>query len=264
MIDWESQAQKLKCGQKRRVKHCKDDNSMLVNHDLKGYSCHCFRCGFHGFIPHGVQSIADIKRREDEYRSQDFSKGLVLPSDYTLDIPTSAMTWFLKSGISAELAREHLIGYSESMERVVLPVYAGSELVAVQMRATRDGLKPKYLNPFGPKVSNAVFWAGKPKNRVGVVVEDMLSAIKIGQYIYSASILGTNMTDARASQIARELDHALIWLDNDKAGIDGWRKAATPLSMMGVYCTRVRSERDPKTYTRSEIKAHILKAVYNG
>lgn len=264
MIDWETQAQKLKCGQKRRIKHCKDDNSMLVNHDLKGYSCHCFRCGFHGFIPHGVQSIADIKRREDEYRSQDFSKGLVLPSDYTLDIPPQHMTWFLKYGVSAELATEYRVGFSESMERLVLPVYSNAELVALQMRTTRDGLKPKYLNPFGPKVSNAVFWAGKPKNRVGVIVEDILSAIKVGQYLRCASILGTNMTDARAIQIASELDHALVWLDNDKAGSRGWIKARTALSLVGVQCTRVRSERDPKTYTRAEIKSHILKAVYNG
>lgn len=257
-MDWQEQALKLRCGTRTRIPHCKDDNSMLINHDLKGVSSYCFRCGFHGFLPHGVQRIADLVRRAKEYRAKSTGKPLVLPDDYTLDIPSHARAWYLQYGITAELAQCYSIGYSPDLERVVLPVYEAGELSAIQMRAVSEELKPKYLNPSAVPIQNVLFNSSEEKADIGVVVEDILSCIKVGQILPCSSTLGTKMSDARAYKLSNKYKSVIVWYDNDKAGRIGARKAIRQLELLGVETHRINTELDPKEYTRNQIKK-ILK-----
>ena len=259
-MDWEEQALKLKCGSRRRIRCCKADYSMLINHDLKGISCYCFRCGFSSFLPHGIQCIDDINRRNREYLdSSKKSSKILLPSDYTLDVPLNIATWYFGCGISAELAKENNIGYSSSLNRIVLPIYSKDKktIEALQMRAIRKDMRPKYLNPTGPKINSALFWAGKRSTSV-VITEDILSTIKVGKYHYSVSILGTNLTDSRLARIIKNgIKKAYIWLDPDKAGKIGAKKAGVKLLMQGIDCSIIRSDKDPKEYTKKDIMRFI-------
>lgn len=259
-MKWEEQALKLQCGTRKRVQCCKDDNSMLINHDLKGISCYCFRCGFSSFLPHGIQCIAEIARRNKEYLSGAVNDwGINLPEDYTLDVPPQVATWYMQYGISAELAREYKIGYTNDLNRIVLPVFSidGSNLDALQMRAIHSQMRPKYLNPIGPKISGALFWAGK-RNSTVVMTEDILSAIKVGRWYYAVSILGTNLTDSRITSFVNNgITEVIIWLDGDQAGIKGRLQAMTKLSMRGIRCRYITTELDPKEYTKKDIMRYI-------
>ena len=256
MADWLEIAKGLKAGRKIRVQHCGADNSMLVSHDRHGYRCHCFRCSESEFVPHGLQSIADLNRRKAELSFMEEAR-VRLPSDYTLDVPEHDMLWYLKAGISPELARSYGIGYSPDMQRVVLPVYGlDGELDAVQMRSTSPFIKPKYLNPAGPKVSAAIFMSGPPTG-VTVVVEDILSAIKVGRLTHSTSVLGTTFTDARVAKIAEHNHTVVVWMDNDKAGRKGRLTAVRQLLLQGIEVYRVRTPDDPKSYSLDEIQEHL-------
>ena len=271
-MTWEEQALKLRCGGRRRIRCCKDDYSMLINHDLKGISCYCFRCGFSSFLPHGIQCIDDINRRNREYLDSSKKNGIILlPDDYTLDVPPHIATWYFKYGISAELARRYKIGYSDNLNRIILPVYAidrtttdviddtNSEMVldALQMRAVRSQMRPKYLNPYGPKISSALFWAGKKTDSV-IMTEDILSAIKVGKYHYSVSILGTTLTEGRLARIiANGIKKVYVWLDPDYAGIKGTKQAMNKFALQGIECIRIKSEKDPKEYTKKDIMRFI-------
>lgn len=252
---WLDIAKNLPAGQKVRVQCCAADRSAIVSHNERGYSRFCFRCKANDFVPHGIRRISDIVRHKTELAFIN-QKRVMLPTDYTLDVPMHAMAWYLKVGISPELARSYEIGYTPSMDRVVLPVKYEDELLAVQMRAVRENQKPKYLNPEGPKVEAAVFMSGPPTG-ITVVVEDILSAIKVGRVAHATSILGTTMTDQRAWTIAQHNHTAIIWMDNDKAGKRGKVRAANQLSMQGVRVYEVRTEDDPKTYNLDEIKEHL-------
>ena len=253
--NWLDIGKNLPAGQKVRVQCCGQDRSCLVSHNERGYSRFCFRCKANEFVPHGIRRISDIVRHKNEMAFMGQNK-VALPSDYTLDVPIHAMEWYLRVGISPELARSYGIGYTPSMDRVVLPVREDGELSAVQMRALRDTQKPKYLNPSGPKVEAAVFTSGPPTG-ITVVVEDILSAIKVGRVAHATSILGTTMTDQRAWKIARDNHTAIIWMDNDAAGRRGKLRAMNQLSMQGVRVYEVRTEDDPKTYNLDEIKEHL-------
>jgi DNA primase len=183
-------------------------------------------------------------------------KQVHLPDDYTLDVPKKAMLWYLKYGIDPELAASYGIGYSPSYERVILPVLDDGELIAVQMRAVEPWHKPKYLNPTGPKVAAAVFMSAEPTG-ITVVVEDILSAIKVGKVAHATSILGTSMTDQRANRIARLNHTAIVWMDNDRAGREGRLSASRQLRLLGMRVFEVRTDSDPKTYSIEEIKKHL-------
>ena len=256
MQKWIDVAQSLPAGRRVRIPCCKADNSLLVSHSLKGYNAYCFRCGFSEFVPHGIRRIADINRHKAEFAIK--QSGVKLPKDYTLDVPVEAALWYMKVGISPELARQYEIGYTPSLHRVVLPVrdIETGALDAVQMRAIRSFDKPKYLNPTGPAVAQAVFWSGPPDG-VAIVVEDILSAIRVGRVAPTASILGTSMTDERASRIATRVHTAILWLDPDKAGREGRINAYRQLAMQGVKVFKVSTDLDPKYYNNDEIREHL-------
>lgn len=257
--DWLEIAKNIPQGGNRRMacsESCGQDNSQLVSHSHKGYNRYCFRCQAHQFVPHGQLRIADIERHKRERAIMD-ARVPTLPDDYTLDVPVRKMFWYLQYGIDADLAREYRIGYSEKLDRIVLPVYEEEELTALQMRAVDKWIKPKYLNPHGPKVSSAVFQSHTDNNGITVVVEDILSAIKVGKVAHTTSILGTNMTDARAMKIAKQNHTAILWLDNDKAGHNGRVDAVRQLQMQGLEVYTVQSERDPKKYNTDEIKLYL-------
>lgn len=256
--DWLEIAKKLPQGSKVRTKcseNCGADNSQLVSHTEKGYHRHCFRCKTSNFEGHGLRSIELIERHKKE-RAIKRDALVQLPEDFTLDVPQRAAVWYYKYGISAELAASYGIGYTPELDRVVLPVFEDEELIAVQMRAVDPWRKPKYLNPVGPKVSSAIFESA-PATGVTVVVEDILSAIKVGRVHHATSILGTNMTDARALKIAGRNHTALLWLDGDRAGIKGTVPAERQLNMLGVNVRRIRTTGDPKTYSLQDIRSII-------
>lgn len=259
--NWLDLAKALPAGRTERVRHCGTDNSMLVSHTETGYSCHCFRCNEHGFESHGRRTIKDIMRHKAELEVRNSSVPF-LPRDYSLNIPMDAAVWFMQYGISPELAQQYKIGWSEYFNRIVIPVYedwdhTGPSLSAVQMRAINPNDKPKYLNPGGAAIRKALFWATTWDREVLVLTEDVLSAIKVGRKFDACSLLGTTMTDERAAKIAMHYDTVVLWLDGDKAGRAGVKDAAKQLAFQGVKCYKVISERDPKTYTQSEIEDHI-------
>jgi hypothetical protein len=256
--DWLEIAKALPHGSKVRTQcseNCGADNSQIISHSPQGYSRYCFRCKGKDFQGHGQRRIGDIERHKKE-RAFLKEKQVRLPDDYTLDVPTRYAIWYIKYGISPELARQYEIGYSEEYNRIVLPVKRNGLLTAVQMRAVEDWMKPKYLNPTGPSVSKAVFMSGEPTGTT-VVVEDIISAIKVGKVHHATSILGTNMTDERALEIASLNHTAIVWTDNDKAGVRGRIDSARQLRLLGMDVYEIRTPNDPKTYSLDVIKENL-------
>lgn len=258
-MDWVELAKKLPVDGRIRTKcveMCGTDESQLVSRNTKGYNRYCFRCKAHAFVSSGLRSIEDIKRAKEALRELHTGK-LTLPTDFTLDIPDKAATWFYKYGISAELAMHYGIGYSPVLERVVIPVYDAGDLVSMQMRAIHDWQKPKYINP-KTTMNNVLFYAGaRAGSTCTVLTEDILSAIKVGRVHHATSILGTNLSDAKAAKIAKDNLKVYIWLDGDKAGIDGANHARNQLNLLGVQTDLIRTDKDPKEYSLEDIRRII-------
>ena len=264
--EWLEIAKNLPCGGKVKVHCCGNSPSMLISHRENGYSTHCFRCNdpeSHDFVSHGQRSIADIMRHRSElaeYRG----KPPRFPSDYTKEIPVQ-YAWFLKYGIPMAVAARYHFGWSEFFNRVVVPIYNRDAVTldAVHMRAVRPDDKPKWLN-MGRPSPDAMYWARNSRNRqdILVVVEDLISAIKVSLAGYSAvAILGSDITDTQVQRILAVSDTIVVWFDNDAAGHKGAKNAMKQLFMQGcrLVC-QVKSEADPKTYNREQIIALMKEA----
>lgn len=276
MQEWEKIARKLPCGRSIRTKCCQADRSQVITHSTSGYSAYCFRCGDDSrqFIPHGVRPLSEmIKQQEalDAYRNGCGS--LSLPPDFRvldLDCPKEAWLWFLKSGVPSSIVRHYKFGFSESLGRVVLPVWDRQErLVAVQNRAIYPNQKPKYVNLKGGG-SHAVFesddatFLDNPITDVTVITEDILSCVRVGRVCPALSTLGTTLHYSVASErLLAPNTRVLIWYDGDEAGVRGAKKAEGVLTMLGVPCSIIKTEKDPKEYNNEEIKT-IIQAVLRG
>lgn len=257
-VDWLGIAKTLQPNQKIRAVCCGRGTTMIVSESPRGYSAYCFRCGRKEFQPHKERSVAQCMRLPYQNNTK---APLELPKGYTTDIPQKYATWFMKCGISPEIALSYGIGWVPEMHRICLPVYDvfTEELVALQLRAVDKNQEPKYLNPEGPATGSALFMSGPPTG-ITVITEDILSAIKVSRVCHATSILGTKLTEKRLEKLAAYNHTCVVWLDSDKAGRDGARKVAASLKLLGVRVYMVHSELDPKAYNSDQIK-EILKGM---
>jgi len=188
-----------------------------------------------------------------------------LPDDFTTTIPPAVLAWVLKAGVSSSVAAHYGFGWSEKLSRIVIPVWKGEELVAVQSRAVYQGQRPKYMNSTGGAYSSPVFRSDDSLLLDGtpiegrVITEDILSCIRTGRIIPSIATLGTRMGDRVAVSLLREAQSPVyVWYDGDPAGVKGALKIKRTLDLVGLPCTIIKTTQDPKAYSNTEIR-QILK-----
>lgn len=238
---------------------CTSSTKAWVYVNAKGTGYFCNRCSGKGFHPHGTMSIRQQRHLHDADRGVRRADSAVLPNDFTLTLPDAALVWLLKAGINSHEAEGHLIGWSDSLRRVVLPMYRGRDLAYYQARAL-DGRDPKYINPRVSKDSLLYGGENLDPDRGVVVCEDILSTIRvIGAGYQGVSPLGTRLSEYQAMLLGKHRS-VTIWLDPDIAGVKGACAMRKALRWYPASVSIVRSSRDPKLYTDREIKEHITNA----
>jgi len=246
---------------------------MIIQHTSKGFAAHCFRDREHGgFVPHGVLSLAEIaaRHRTTEQLQQEPFK---LPADFTYTIPVHAMEWLLRAGVGYNTASIYRFGFSESLNRVILPVFDKGEIVAFTSRSLDKAVTPKYIAKYKQGYENVVF-RSEPSHILpscaeldlfdAVVVEDQLSAVRVGRVQNAVALLGTTIS-GKELEVLRGLSQSpriAVWLDGDKAGRKGRDRVSTGLSLAGASVTKITTERDPKRYSAREIRSILENARY--
>lgn len=256
---WLVAAKKLPTGGKARFAHeCGSGEAMFINNGPKGYSGYCNRCHATPFVPHGQRTFAELMelKRLDRELANQLSATVKLPHDFTLDIPIHGMLWLLKASITPHRARERGIGYSEYYDRVIMPVYKDGNLVYFQARKLRDHQDIKYINP---KVDRSAigYWVippGSTKRRI-IIVEDFLSAIRVGYHTPAMSPMGTKLSIPLALQLS-EYEHVTTWLDPDEAGVSGARDMRK-LMALTTPTSNIATSLDPKDYSDEEIITYL-------
>jgi hypothetical protein len=164
--------------------------------------------------------------------------------------------WLYKAGLGNEAIKAAGIYYCPRLDRVVLPVVSDDRLVYWQARGF-DPERPKYINPAIDKANlTARYGEGGPL----VLVEDILSAIRVGEVARGWSLLGTNISDSTAARVkaARGVDNVLIWLDPDGAGRKARGRLRNALCLVGITPRIIRTDLDPKLYSREEIRRIVF------
>lgn len=232
-------------------------------------------------LPSPTETVAMLQRmRETQQTSGVEGRVLRLPYDFTTRINPRGLTWLYRYGITDEEIAQYNFGMSPSMNRLILPVYEKGELIYWQGRnlgeVTKDN--PKYLNMraggrdvifssnnlssnnLDPVDTSRQYTQRRgnggldctSSDSVCVLVEDILSAIKVGRIVQSIALLGSYIPESLYRKL-HKFSAVKIWLDYDKLS-NSIKYSRRLSSVVGVPTRPIITTLDPKEYTTQEIK----------
>lgn len=214
----------------------------------------CYSCGYY----EGVSPLVKFKHVEKEVEKKD---PLTLPSDCDIVYPERALDWIKQYELNKVDLLNNNVMWSDSMQRLIFPVYGDDWLIAYQGR---------YFGAGNMAIAKIPKWYGKGNlkdtfNILGkgdelILTEDVVSAIKVAKCgVMALPLYGCVVGTIRFKRLLTILGTAVkvrVWLDPDKRS-DAVREAKLG-RCVGLNCGTIFSERDPKEHTFSEIK-EILK-----
>lgn len=207
-----------------------------------GVMCYCHNCGEKLFV-------------KDNYTKSLFESNVEhvkneILLDYTKNISKDGLLWLFKYDLSLKEIEDYSIGYSPNLDRVILPIVTNGRWDYWQARALSPGVYPKYLNP---KFMKSPFYSQTEDLGNLVIVEDIISAIKVGRCMRACAILGSKIPE-EVYKVARRCKKVYLWLDPDMK--DKMNNIKTNLSMY-TEITIVDSDKDPKEYSTDKIKVKL-------
>lgn len=243
---------------------CTTSAKMWVTNGEDVYGAWCNKCGMSGSTQKGLRKLSElaVQGSDDE---DDYVPDVALPPDISYspkEWPLEARVWLYKADVRNPLIEHYGIGYSKKQHRVILPVYGedgklqmfqGRGLAAYQTKYKNVRAVPKNSIFFKSWVHNGLT-DPMDYNKV-VVVEDALSVTRVGKHIQAVAAMGTSLSQTQYNYLSK-FKEVVFWLDDDKAGLNGSKKAVQKLSLV-TTCKRIRSEEDPKMLSDSEIKKYL-------
>jgi len=231
-------------------------NNMAVYPDNHRY---CFACGYTMAAPQLTQLDTELKRLRGIV-SPTKSETYDLPSDVDLDFTVDALTWLKQYDITEAEILEHNICFSLSKNWLIFPYYNNvigedEELIAWQARSFADD--DSRWKSFGP-IGDVIYLINDTmaSSKI-VIVEDILSAIKVGRIHTAVPLFGSDRPklEKMIQRLSRSWHELIFWLDKDAQDRAVW--AAMQCAVYSCRGFAVMTEQDPKVYGVDEIKSHL-------
>jgi hypothetical protein len=201
------------------------------------------------------------------------------PEKYLDEMPGEAKAILAMAGITREEIGEHKICFDTDTQRLLYPTFVvvgkdedgdpNYKIAQVQSKAIYRNQAPKYYTVYDKTVSERrtdVLRMPKdiivrPHNTL-VIVEDLLSAIRVNRQHNVLPICGTHLKTEHLFQYARKYKTICVWLDNDsEVVIEQARDIVRTVQMVGsARATMVLVARDPKYCDDDQIGEYIDKA----
>lgn len=137
--------------------------------------------------------------------------------------------------------------WSDTYNRLSFTIWKGPKRDGEYLRSLTD--KPKALY-FGKKEFLTFFGNKKPT----ILVEDVISAIKVGRHAKAAPLFGMHLKPSLRKQLISE-SAVVFWLDHNMY-IEAI-KQASELRAMGIPSYVIKTIKDPKDLSDSEIQKEI-------
>ena len=228
---------------KDRHRDRKGDN-LYIYPDGHGF---CFACGY--------RVDASIKKRLEALDDQPMPTNIQLPSDTTSTLPAQVLEWLGKYGIKQHETRDFDMMWSPSHHWLIFPIYNDvfkETLIGFQARNFGSSGTKYYTRGTFEKIINYYDQKNlqKPEKSV-ILVEDMISAIKVSRQFSTMPIFGSFLTHERAGRLHLFFDRLIFWLDYDKS-ISAFHQA-TRMKQTGWLTSVIITPKDPKEYSDEEI-----------
>ncbi len=200
---------------------------------------HCFSCGDHR------GSSTPWKEPIDEPKNS-----AVLPADFTREVPTDAWKWLLQYGLGWKYWQP-FVGWSEETSRLVFTV--GPEFSIGRLIGKEPDKRNRKWYVWGNAHENAHVLGWDHTDGKVVLVEDIVSAHKVGQVATCIPLMGTRVFP-NVIPVLRHLNQpVLMWLDQDQQNAAqkraAWLSLMTNLSVQYVF-----TDKDPKELSTEKIK----------
>lgn len=233
---------------KERCPKCKALGNDTAGDNLAVYSdghTYCYGCGY------GNNTKKQISKSITKSIQYDFQ----IPDDASPDIPFTPMEW-LKNECHFTIQNiiDNKILWSNMYNWLIFPIELTGTSICVGFQARNfNKEKPyKWFSKFAKKDLLKVY---SPKKYIPklVLVEDIISSIRVAEHIPSAPIFGCVISDTILMTIKDlKLDNLIIWLDEDK------RKEALRFAQrareLGINTRCIYTDIDPKCHTFAQLK----------
>lgn len=229
----------------------KDGNNLGVYSDGGVY---CFSCGY----SRSAQGTQRLKKAA-QGGTEPLAKPVCLPRDVDFELPRVARDYLRGYALTQEDINVNRIMWSEEWQRLIFPYFGEGGLLGWQGRYLGNSSgKAKWYSQGDLK--DIIHTCGNEKPGFGqrpvVLVEDIISAIRVGHSCEASALFGSHLSTARAFRYSRFYDKIIVWLDKDKELYS--IKLCQHLRQLGLVCRSVITDKDPKEYSDQEI-VDILK-----
>lgn len=213
----------------------------LATYDDGGW--HCFSCGNHRgavrYTPPAQEKIDDPKG--------------VLPSDFTREVPTAGWQWLLQYGLGWKYWQP-FVGWTERHSRLVFTVGDPIQFSIGRLIGKEPDKKERKWWVYGephrnPHILGEDFRAGPV-----VLVEDLISAHKVGQVATCIPLFGTRVFSSVIPCLRYLNSPIVMWLDSDQMGPVAVERATWLSLMTGLPVRNVFTKQDPKSIPLDKIK----------
>lgn len=178
---------------------------------------YCFGCGW-GIRGYRGYSLRELRQRLDQQEKSRGSSPVPLPDDFSFDLPPPVLAWIKQYGITDRELDDNRIGWSFRAQYLIFPVFdIFGNLVLWQGRYFGPNAKhPKYFTAGLPEtVFHYLGLIGDYSGAV-CVVEDFVSAVKVGRVIPASPLCGSTLSVQRIAKMSDQFKNLYIWLDKDK------------------------------------------------
>ena len=236
------------CPQCRRTGNDRSGNNLGVYSDGSEY---CFKCGYYQ-----PPTNAGRLHKLVVGSTARASKQITLPEDAISNIPRVGRDYLDKYQLTDKDIKRNTIFWSECWQRLIFPYFDYTGLLGWQGRYLGiDKTKPKWYSQGDLKLILHI--VGNVKSNRCVIVEDTISAIKVGHLgtIAASPLFGSHLSTQRILQLKLLYDTIYLWLDPDmRLKVI---KFAQHAQQLGLNTRCIFSEKDPKEYTTEEIKLYL-------
>lgn len=208
-------------------------------------SAHCFSCGHHIVAPFQLTFINKEADKNDKEKA-------VLPRDFQRSyIPPAAIKWIIQYGLPWSYWKEHC-GYSEEEGRLVLTVGDPIKFSQGRLIDESKSLGKRKWKFYGDG-HNYVEVIGTEIPKEVVLVEDLISAHKVGQHAPCIPLFGTTIHDPVIAEVRRLNRGVRLWLDADQYPLLG-KKISKLQTLLRHPVRYIYTEADPKACSMELIK----------
>lgn len=232
------------CPKCRELGNDRSGNNLGVYSDGHTY---CFRCG------HGS------RRKNLTQPSNPPTTQIVLPNDITQEFPNEAKQWLEQYSLSRLDIQTHHIMWSDKWSRIIFPYFDSTGLLAWQGRYIPHGKNQIELNGKAPakwfsqgKIHEILHPINVTKD-VAILVEDIVSAIKVSKYVGAIPIFGSTISAKHFLRIKHLVHTVGIWLDPDMKAKS--IKLASLANILGLKTHIILSDKDPKEESNEIIQS---------